>query len=386
MKLLVAEHDPEKMRKLSELLQHHGHEVIRATSCRAVLAQLRSHRTDLVLMDVGLSGEGGYACTRNICALANDRFIPVLLTVAEGGRITLEDFLESGAIDFVDDAIDPHLLLAKLSGYERMRDIYAEIERHQHRIHHEVQLAKHMFETFIGRSPADIPAINHWILAAGHFSGDLLVYERTPANELHILMGDFTGHGLTAAIGALPTTDIFFSMSQKGCGIGEIAAEINRKLYSLLPTGKFCAAILARFSPERQELEVWSGGHPPVLLLGAGHEPVGEINADQLPLGIVGAERFEAATRIVNLSEVEHILLCSDGLLEARNASGEMFGERAFREALDSGRTEASPLMEKLKRGLVGFLDGLEPHDDVSILTLNLGAARAAAPDAGSCA
>ena len=277
-------------------------------------------------------------------------------------------------------------VMAKLSGYERMRDIYAEIERHQHRIHHEVQLAKHMFETFIGRSPADIPAINHWILAAGHFSGDLLVYERTPANELHILMGDFTGHGLTAAIGALPTTDIFFSMSQKGCGIGEIATEINRKLYSLLPTGKFCAAILARFSPQRQLLEVWSGGHPPVLLLGAEHQPVGEINADQLPLGIVGAERFEAATRTIDLSGVEHVLLCSDGLLEARNASGEMFGERAFQEALGGVRPEESPVMEKLKRGLVGFLDGLEPHDDVSILTLNLGAARVGAMDAGSCA
>ena len=63
-----------------------------------------------------------------------------------------------------------------------------------------------------------------------------------------------------------------------------------------------------------------------------------------------------------------------------------MFGERAFQEALGGVRPEESPVMEKLKRGLVGFLDGLEPHDDVSILTLNLGAARVGAMDAGSCA
>jgi len=379
MKLLVAEHDPEKMRRLAELLKNNGHEVIRATSCQTALTQLRRYRADLVLMDVQLPATGGYVCTRKICALAHERFIPVLLTVAAGESITLDAFLDCGAVDFMDESIDPHLLLAKLSGYERMSDIHAQIERHQLRTHHEVQLARHMFQTFIDRSPTDIPAIKHWILAAGHFSGDLLVYERTPANELHILMGDFTGHGLTAAIGALPTTDIFFTMSQKGFGISEIAAEINRKLYSLLPTGKFCAGILARFSPQHQQLEVWSGGHPPVLLLGEAHQVVGEICASQFPLGIVNAESFDAATQIVDLSVVAQVLLCSDGLLEAQNAHGELFGERHFREALDNPQHKEMHLMEKLKRGLVHFLDGMEPHDDVSILTLTLNPCKATA-------
>lgn len=379
MKLLVAEHDPEKMRKLADLLKKNGHEVIRAASCQTVLSQLRRYRADLVLMDVRLSGAGGYVCTRKICALANDRFVPVLLTAATGESITLDDFLDCGAVDFIDAPIDSQLLLAKISGYARMHDIYAQLERHQQRISHEIQLARHMFDTFIGRSPTDIPSIKHWILAAGHFSGDLLVYERTPANELHILLGDFTGHGLAAAIGALPTTDIFFTMSQSGFGIGEIAAEINRKLYSLLPTGKFCAGILARFSPLQQQLEVWSGGHPPVLLLDEAHQVVGEISASQFPLGIVSAERFDAATQIVELSGVAQVLLCSDGLLEAQNANGEMFGERHFREVLNNPQHGEAFLMEKLKRGLVHFLDGMEPHDDISILTLDLNQCRAMA-------
>ncbi|MEN6585420.1 MAG: SpoIIE family protein phosphatase [Sulfuricella sp.] len=372
MKLLLAEHDPDRMHGLADLLRKNGHDVIRATSCQTVLSQLRRYRIDLVLMDVRLPGTGGYVCTRKICALANDRFIPVLLSVATGENIALDDFLNCGAVDFIDGHIDAQLLLAKISGYERMRDIYAQLENHQQRIHHEIQLARHMFDTFIGRSPADIPAIKHWILAAGHFSGDLLVYERTPANELYILMGDFTGHGLAAAIGALPTTDIFFTMSQKGFGIGEIAAEINRKLYSLLPTGKFCAGILVRFSPLLQQLEIWSGGHPPVLLLDESHQVVAELGASKFPLGIVDAERFDAGTRIVDLSGVAQILLCSDGLLEAQNASGELFGERHFRQALSDPLHEGFFLMEKLKRGLVHFLNGMDPHDDISILTLDI--------------
>lgn len=372
MKLLIAEHDPVKMKLLSALLQKNGHEVIRAATCQTALSQLRRHRIDLVIMGADLSNEGGYVCTQKISALANDRFMPVLLCVASGEAVTLDGFLDCGAVDFIAEPIDARLLQAKLSGYERMRDIYAQIERHQHSIHHEVQLARHMFENFIGRSPADIPAIKHWILAAGHFSGDLLVYERTPANELHILMGDFTGHGLSAAIGALPTTDIFFAMSQKGFGIGEIAAEINRKLYSLLPTGKFCAGILARFSPQAQQLEVWSGGHPPVLLLGESHQVVAEIEAKQLPLGIVRAENFDASTQVFDISQVAQVLLCSDGLLDAQNANGEMFGESHFKEVLASPSQEEVPLMEKLKRALLHFLDGMEPHDDISILTLDL--------------
>jgi len=373
MKLLIAEHDAGRAAELNAWLQAQGHEVMRTGSCRGAQTLFKRHRPDLVLMDVRLPDLDGYACARRMAALAEDGLSHVLLTVARREDITLEQFISSGAVDFIDEPIEPTLLAAKLAGYERMRQVYRQLDRHRQRLHHEVKLAKHMFDRILDRSPKEIEAFKHWILAAGHFSGDLLVYERTPDNAIHILMGDFTGHGLTAAVGALPTADVFFAMTRKGYGVAEIAAEINRKLHVLLPTGQFCAGILACLSPGDATLEVWSGGHPPLILLDAAQQVVGELHADKFPLGIVGDGEFDASTVRVDLAGVDTVLLCSDGLLEARNPAGEMFGERYLQSLMATHRTQDGLcLLERIKRGLVHFLDGLEPHDDVSVLTIDM--------------
>lgn len=372
MKLLIAEHDPARSAELARWLQSQGHEVLRTASCRGAQTLFKRHRPDLVLMDVRLPDQDGYVCARRLVALAEDGLSHVLLTVARREEITLEQFIASGAVDFIDEPIDPALLAAKLAGYERMRQMYRQLERHRQRLQQEVKLAQHMFNRILDRSPKEIEALKPWILAAGHFSGDLLLYERSPANDIYILMGDFTGHGLTAAVGALPTADIFFAMVRKGRSVSEIAAEVNGKLHALLPTGQFCAGIVARLLPQERLLEVWSGGHPPVVLLDAEHRVVGEVHADKFPLGIVGEKEFDAATTRVDLSRVDTILLCSDGLLEARNADGEMFGERCLPRLMGAPRTlDDLCLLERIKRGLVHFLDGLEPHDDVSVLTID---------------
>jgi serine phosphatase RsbU (regulator of sigma subunit) len=96
-----------------------------------------------------------------------------------------------------------------------------------------------------------------------------------------------------------------------------------------------------------------------------------QLISEHFPLGVVGDKRFDPATETVSLMEFSHLLLYSDGLLEARNADGEMFGKARLEKAL-GGRARKSGLMQGIKSRLVAFLDGLEPHDDVSVLSVEL--------------
>jgi serine phosphatase RsbU (regulator of sigma subunit) len=228
-----------------------------------------------------------------------------------------------------------------------------------------------MFDTIIQRKPQNTDFIHHWSLAAGHFSGDLLIFERTPDDILHIMLGDFTGHGLVAAVGALPTSDIFFAMTQKGFGIGEIAAEINRKLRRLLPMGQFCSASLLSISPSTNRVEVWNGGLPPILLVNAQREIVRSQASDKLPLGILDDVAFDPSTISIAAEGVCHIVLYSDGLVEAQNAEGRQFGDHGMAGAL-AGACASCPLIQLIKAEVIDFLSGLEPHDDISLLTVNL--------------
>ncbi len=374
MKILVAEHDRLELLALQSLLEAEGHEVLTAGTCAETRAKFERHQPDLVLMDIALPDGDGYRCTQRIAATYNSRFAPVILTTSMDDQMTLAKFIESEAIDFIDTPGNVTVLKAKIAGYERTREIYRQFERFQNRYRQEIKLAQHMFDSVIRRSPADVEFLRHWLVTAGHFSGDLLVYERTPAGDLHILMGDFTGHGLAAAVGALPASDVFFAMTRKGCALGEIAAEINRKLNELLPTGRFCAAILARLSPLHADIEIWNGGQPPLLMLDDAGHLANEVPSFHFPLGVMSATRFDGATRVVSLENIRHIVLYSDGLLEARNASGDMFGAQRLHDAIVVAREEMGHPHQNIKAGLVGFLDGLEPHDDVSLLTVDVAA------------
>lgn len=375
MKILIAENDPAVQRMLAGHLTADGHDILLAATCEETLARYAAQQPELVLLRTDLPEGGGYRCTRAIAVLANSDLAPVMLMASAQAPLVLERFVECGAADFIDAVVDPMPLRARVAGYRRTREMQLEMLRAQSRLRHEVKLARHMFNSVIRRSPLDAGNLRHWMVSAGHFSGDLLVYERAPEGDLHVLLCDFTGHGLSAAVGALPTSDIFFAMTRKGCTLAEIAAEINRKLNLLMPTGHFCAAILARFSPAHDEMEIWNGGQPPVLLLDARGRSLADAVSAHFPLGVMPPGRFDPRTRSFPLHGIRHVVLCSDGLLEARNPHGEMFGPEGLRRALLTARDNGVHLLHTIKSQLVGFLDGLEPHDDVSLLTVDLAAA-----------
>jgi serine phosphatase RsbU (regulator of sigma subunit) len=65
---------------------------------------------------------------------------------------------------------------------------------------------------------------------------------REPSGGMYVMLGDFTGHGLPAAIGAMPTAEIFYGMAKKGFSAQDILREVNKKLKSILPPNFFTLA------------------------------------------------------------------------------------------------------------------------------------------------
>jgi serine phosphatase RsbU (regulator of sigma subunit) len=100
---------------------------------------------------------------------------------------------------------------------------------------------------------------------------------------------------------------------------------------------------------------------------------VGRADSDKLPLGIQGEGNFDASTRSLATDGVHHVILYSDGLVEAQNVHGEAFGDHGLAEALTLPCSNCNPI-QLIKSHVISFLDGLEPHDDISLLALNLGA------------
>ncbi|MDO9371891.1 MAG: SpoIIE family protein phosphatase [Gammaproteobacteria bacterium] len=364
--------------ELRAILARMGHQVLLAGNGEEGVALFMQELPDMVLMDVLMPVMDGYEAVRQIKRHSGDvgQFIPVIFLTSLTDDAELARCVEYGGDDFLSKPYNYTLIKAKVDAFDRIHALYGmlarqkqELERHQGKLENEIKLARHVFNAVISKQPKNINCLRQWMYPVGHFSGDLLVYERSPGGQLYVMLGDFTGHGLAAALGAIPVSDIFFSMTKKGFCLADIAAEINRKLHYLLPTGHFCAACLISIDGVRKRVEVWNGSLPPVLVIDAEGRITRKILSTKLPLGVVGGADFDRHPEVIPLSDVHSLLLYSDGLIEAQNSSGQQFNMTGLDHAVHAAGSAAA-VFDAVKDGITKFMDGHEAHDDISLLEL----------------
>lgn len=161
---------------------------------------------------------------------------------------------------------------------------------------------------------------------ASTFSGDVRLTAYRPNEDLHVLLDDFTGHGLTSAVGAVPLVEIFRAMTAKEYEAEDILRQINSKLSILLPAGIFLAAGFTTISQDGY-CSFWNGGMPDILVLSPECDVVLRIESSDPPLGIT--LRLDQLTmKHMTLDAQSTMLTVSDGVLEARNLEGDYLGEK----------------------------------------------------------
>jgi two-component system, HptB-dependent secretion and biofilm response regulator len=149
-------------------------------------------------------------------------------------------------------------------------------------------------------------------------------------------LGDFTGHGLPAAIGSMPLASTFYGMVSKGFTLADILREINQKLYQTLPVGLFCCATCVDIDFIKMRVTVWNGGLPDNMLYRRDTRTFERIKSQNLPLGVLSNRDFKADMQKYSLYEGDQLLLWSDGIQEARDAHGQMFGEENIDKILEA--------------------------------------------------
>ncbi|NER60667.1 SpoIIE family protein phosphatase, partial [Pseudomonas sp. MAFF212428] len=199
----------------------------------------------------------------------------------------------------------------------------------------------------------------------------------TPTGEMHVLLGDFTGHGLPAAVGAMPLAEVFYGMTAKGYGLAETLREMNAKLKRILPVDMFCCAMMLNLSFERRLVEVWNGGMPDGYLLpAAGGEPLPLVSR-HLPLGVLAPERFDEHTEVLPLALGDRLFLLSDGVVDTCNEDEQLFGVERLKLVFARNRLPER-LFEDVLQALEDFRG--QSRDDVSMLDILVVAPQVLAP------
>ena len=375
LKILIVDDTFANAKLADSVARRMGHHTSIAQNGLEALKQIESDKPDLILMDVMMPVMDGISATQEIRSRSQqrDKWIPILLVSALEEVSDIVRGLEAGADDYIVKPVSIQLLQAKISSFarliemqEQVRGYTRELEAWRDDAKMQAGLGAHVMERLINTEALRDAAVRHFNIPAETFSGDLICAARTPNDVLHLMLADATGHGLPAALSAIPLAHTFYGMTEKGFPLTSIVKEMNAKLKTFLPADRFVAATLVALDVNDQSLEVWNGGNPSALLLDGKGELVHEWPSLHPPLGILPPSLFSDRTETIAYQEDCSLLLCSDGLIEAENTAGRRLDRADLLAALAT--VDLRHGLERLHALVNAHTSDTNTQDDISCI------------------
>ncbi len=372
--ILIADDSASDRYLLSTIVSRQGHKVLCAANGAEALAMFKKHRPQLILMDALMPVMDGFEAARRIKQLAGEALVPIIFLTSLTEGEALARCLDAGGDDFIAKPYNHVVLTAKIKAMNRLRLLQETvlqqrdlISRHHEYLLNEQRVAKEVFDQVAHSGCLNASNIRYLQSPYALFNGDLLLASYTPAGHMHVLLGDFTGHGLPAAVGAMPLAEVFYGMTAKGFGLAETLREMNAKLQRILPVDMFCCATLLCVNFRQRQVEVWNGGLPDGYLLSAASGERTALVSRHLPLGVLDSSSFDDKTEVYPFACNDRIFLLSDGVVDTRNRDEQLFGVQRLHEVFAANR-QPHLLIGEIQQALTDF--GGQARDDVSMVEI----------------
>jgi serine phosphatase RsbU (regulator of sigma subunit)/ketosteroid isomerase-like protein len=242
--------------------------------------------------------------------------------------------------------------------------------RERERIEQELRVARSIQQASLPKEVPDLEGwqINPFYQPAREVGGDFYEFFALDDGRVGFAVGDATGKGVPAAFVMSATCALLGGVATaSGSSPGEVLARVNEVLLARIPQNMFVTCFYAILEPESGSLSYANAGHDlPYLRRGGGDAE--ELRARGMPLGLMPSMNYEEKEIVFDAGE--GVLFYSDGLVEAHDPKGDMFGFPRLR-ALIAEHGEERSLGDFLLEELYSFVgEGWEQEDDITLLTL----------------
>src|SRR5215216_3122983 len=249
--------------------------------------------------------------------------------------------------------------------------------RERERVEQELRVARIIQEASL---PKEVPQLEGWEITplygpAREVGGDFYDFFELEDGRVGVVVGDATGKGVPAALVVTATYSMLRAVAQAlgSFSPGEILAQVNETLLARIPLNMFVTCFYAILEPNSATLSYANAGHDlPYLRRHDGDAE--ELRTRGMPLGLMSKMSYEEEE--ASLREGDSVLFYSDGLVEAHDPKGEMFGFPRLRRLVaehDEERLLVDLLMDELS-SFVG--EDWEQEDDITLVTLRRSMAR----------
>ncbi|HEY5720367.1 MAG TPA: fused response regulator/phosphatase [Gammaproteobacteria bacterium] len=381
--LLVVDDNEDNRYTLTRRLKRQGYaNLVTANDGREALEQLRKQPIDLVLLDIMMPEMSGYEVLEHVKADAALRDIPVIMISALEEIESVIRCIELGAEDYLSKPFNPTLLRARVGASLEKKRLRDEVRASLARLEQELDAARGLQLGMLPRSfpegTAERPLQVHALMdPAREVGGDL--YDAFYAEDglFCFLVGDVSGKGAaagmfmarTCSLARMAMTELRPRLEQEQRTPAHIAAAINRELCQYNRDRMFVTLFLGLLDPRDGTLTYINAGHPPPYLLRATGQLETAAGKPQAPIAVRAGMQYQ--NHVLTLGPGDTLFACSDGVAEALDGSGELYGEERLQAQLrDAADTTPEVLVGSLKRDVDAFAGTAPKADDVTLLAV----------------
>lgn len=220
--------------------------------------------------------------------------------------------------------------------------------------------------------PEQSPKVKGWDIwlftrSANDVGGDLLDFIQIDENKFGVAVGDVAGKGLSAALLMAKLQSTIRALVYDYPLLETLGDKLNKIFHRDSPSKIFASLIYVEINCESGNVKFINAGHYPPIL--ARSEKVEQLEKDAPALGLIKEATFNK--QLVSLNQNDFMIIYSDGLTEAKNESGEFFGETKLIEILTNRQPMTSQqLGEKIIVNVDNFIGKIPAHDDLTLAVL----------------
>ena len=247
--------------------------------------------------------------------------------------------------------------------------------RHRLQLITALKLAEEVQQNLLPAEPPSFPGLD--ISGVSNYcdetGGDYYDYFRLSNGDLGVVVADASEHGVSAA---LLMTTVRALLRQRVAMEGDIArivSDVNLELVrDVQDSGRFMTMFILEIKPESKTLHWVRAGHEPAILYNAGKDSFLELTGEGMALGVVEDVDYQKYTH-EGWTSGSIVVVGTDGIREAQNVEGEMFGLDRLRESIRKSSTEPA---ETIQNGIIEDLkifQGEAPQeDDITLVVVKL--------------
>ena len=406
LNILIIDNDPKSQDLLTIILEEKMYTVSR-TDDQSALETARLLMPEVILLASNFANANSYELCRCLKIDQITRNIPVIITGTADELADKRKIFAAGAADYLAQPYQAEEILARVEPYLAIQRLWGQLENQSavfqnmsKRQQSEIVVARDIQRGLLPPASPDWPGLDVvcYTQSAREVGGDFYTYHafdtRLRRNEKRyaFAIGDVSGKGMPAALLMAISLASFKNLVTQAYSLNKLVTDLVTQTYSLsqfltdldkaiafytATTRQNCAMVYVELTkPTGSEKlstmrAVNAGCMMPIIRRVDGSVEWVEIGG--MPLGAGLGADFGYQEQQLNLSPGDLIILTSDGVVEANNSTEEMLGFDRLEEIVAIGpQSSAVAMQEHLKRKVDAFVGNTEPHDDMTMVVIQV--------------